>query len=188
MSSLLDIYVKYMNHASWGDKGTVHSYIEVYEAILAPWRTTAKRVLEIGIHNGSSLRMWEEYFDKSEVHGIDANDQPLAMADLRPMIAEGTHHISLLDASNQAQVEARFAGMMFDVIIEDASHELHQQMEIYKCFKSHVAPGGIYIIEDVENIDKDRAVFENIDSTKTVQIIDRRGVKGRFDDVLVIIT
>jgi SAM-dependent methyltransferase len=191
METLAQIYSRY-NNPDWNkgsDKGNYHSYIEVYEELLAPYRTTALRVLEIGIMGGASLRMWEEYFAGAQVHGADCCDQPHGgLADLRPLIAEGTHHIHLLDATYAPQVEAAFAGMLFDVIIEDASHALEHQLIIYRNFKEHVAPGGIYIIEDIADIDRHRPLFERIDPSKQVRILDRRPLKDRFDDVLVVIT
>jgi hypothetical protein len=48
-------------------------------------------------------------------------------------------------------------------------------------------PNGIYIIEDVANIDTVRSLFEDLDKEKTITVIDNRNLKGRYDDVLVII-
>lgn len=186
MKTLAEIYPKYSGPASHGDKGTVHSYIEVYERILAPYRY-AITAIEIGILNGDSLRMWEEFFVQSHVIGVDLNDHPLDMADLKPMIAEHRHDIRLFDASNAEEVERNVGGMTFDVVIEDATHALEQQLAIYQNFRHRLAPDGIYIIEDVDEIDKVRPVFEKIDPLRKVEIIDRRSVKGRFDDVLVVI-
>lgn len=137
---------------------------------------------------GHSLRMWEEFFVEADVHGIDICDQPFGgMADLRPMIASGNHLIHLFDATDAAQVEERFGGMVFDVIIEDANHDLASQLSIYENFRHRLAPNGIYIIEDIENIDRDRAAFEDIDLDRRIRIIDLRAKKNRFDDVLVVI-
>jgi hypothetical protein len=153
--------------------------------MLAPYRTSARMVLEIGLLGGLSLLMWEEYFQNAEVHGIDLTDQPLdGRFDLRPLIAAG-HRIHLLDASDPEQVESHFSGMLFDVIIEDAQHYLEQQVAIYLAFRDHLAPGAIYIIEDVANIESSRTIFESLDSTKQTEIVDLRETKGRFDDVLV---
>jgi hypothetical protein len=44
------------------------------------------------------------------------------------------------------------------------------------------------VIEDVADIDAHRSSFENLDPTKHIQIYDRRNIKGRFDDVLVVLT
>lgn len=200
MKTLAEIYDQHKGEDchSGTDKGTVHSFIEVYEEILAPYRLSAKRVLEIGILTGASLRLWEEYFALAEVHGTDICDRPLeGLADLRPMIKEGSHHISLFDATDPVQVEQHFGigtgngtpgSNLFDVIIEDASHSFWQQTTIYANFRTKLAPGGIYIIEDVDCLDEHRIDFENIDPTRSVKILDRRAVKSRYDDVLIVIT
>lgn len=186
MGPLSKIYATQRAARACSDKGTVHSYIEVYEEILSPHRETAKRVLEIGIFKGHSLRMWEAYFIQAEVFGVDICDQPVGgMADLRPMIAEGTHKIFLLDATNAAEIEARFRDLEFDVIIDDASHAISQQLEIYVNLKPHLASGGLYVIEDIDNIDVTRPQLEALDPS--VQILDRRKIRNRFDDVLVLI-
>lgn len=187
MNTLAQIYEGYQSPASFGDKGTVHSYIPVYEQLLAPYRRPGVVVAEIGILTGMSLRMWEAYFQDGTVYGLDLNDHPLDMCDLRPMIAEGTHHIVLMDAANPDQLRDNFGGVTFDVVIEDASHSLSQQLDIYRNWKAKMNPGGIYIIEDVEDIVAYRSQFEMIDPEKHVTIFDRRHVKGRFDDVLVVI-
>lgn len=172
------------------DKGSVHSYLPVYENILAPYRETAKNILEIGIFHGDSLRMWEEYFS-GKVYGIDCDEQPHGgLADLRPMIKEGTHNIAIMDATDSAAIEKNFSGIKFDVIIEDAGHDISQQLQLYKAWRPYLNEGGIYIVEDIQHINRDDMFFKSIehfDPKLTVEIIDRRHLKQRYDDVMVII-
>jgi len=185
--TLQEIYEDLKTKGFETDKGSVHSYIPVYEEILAPYRNTAKFVLEIGVFKGNSLRMWEKYFN-CPVFGVDCDETPHdGMADLREMIASGEHLIKIFDASNENEVKENLGNIKFDVIIEDANHQLSQQLELYRIYKEYLTPNGIYIIEDVEDIDENRGVFKNIDSEKTVTILDRRNIKDRFDDVLIII-
>lgn len=170
------------------DKGNVHSYLPVYEEILSPYREKAERVLEIGIFNGVSMKLWEEYFTKAKVHGADCHEQPYGgLGDLRPMIAEGNHLIHIMDATSEIDIQREFKGMLFDVIIDDGNHNIVSQLRSYELLSKFIADGGVYIIEDIENIDETKELFENIDSTKKVTILDRRDIKSRFDDVLVII-
>jgi len=184
---LEEIYIK-NKVGEWPDKNSTHSYIPVYEELLAPYRLDPRnKILEIGLFSGHSLLMWEEYF-QGDVYGIDCSDQPHGgMMDLRPLIALGTHKISIFDASDPIRVEKYFKGIQFNVIIEDASHDINQQVEIYNNFKSYLAPDGIYIIEDVQDIDNTRSIFEALDPKRTIQILDRRQVKNRYDDVLIVI-
>jgi hypothetical protein len=178
---------EYYKVGDWPDKDSVHSYIEVYSEILSPYRETAKNILEIGLMSGESLRMWQDYFT-GKVYGIDCSETPVdGMADLRPIIAEGKHNILIFDACDKSEWQKHFKGVKFDVIIEDAAHSLEQQLSIYDALKPFIADNGIYIIEDIQSIDTDRSYFENIDSEKSVEIVDRRNLKARFDDVLIII-
>jgi fibrillarin-like rRNA methylase len=187
MKTLLEIYNKY-KVGDWPDKNSVHSYLPVYEEILSPCRHTAKNILEIGLMNGESLRMWTEYFD-GNVYGMDCSETPVdGLADLRPIIADGKHNIVIGDAASASTIHKYFYGIKFDVVIEDASHNIEQQIQIYNSLIWYMNKGGIYIIEDIQDIDATRHLFENIDHEKEVTIIDRRNVKGRYDDILVIIT
>ena len=171
----------------WPDKGDVHSYLEVYEERLAPYRHTAKNILEIGLMSGESLRMWAEYFDGT-VYGMDISVTPIdGMADLSKAIAEG-YNIRIGDASNPDDIKKFFNRKKFDVVIEDASHSIEQQLQIYSTLKKYMKKESIYIIEDVQDIDSTRSLFENMDSNRKVEIIDRRRIKNRYDDVLVIIS
>jgi hypothetical protein len=169
------------------DKGSIHSYLEVYEELFAPYRETAKNILEIGLFNGSSLLMWEQYFS-GNVYGIDCSETPHGgMADLRPLINEGTHNIFICDAENPNDIEKYFKGIKFDIVIEDCAHHVDQQFKIYETIKPYLNEGFIYCIEDVQNIDETKSLFENIDSESLVTILDRRSIKMRYDDVLIII-
>lgn len=191
MKSLAEIYGNYLSSDTsgpgTGDKGTVHSYIEVYEELFAPYRATTGNFLEIGVLAGSSIRMWTDYFNAAKVFGVDIDERPLGgLFDLRPMIKEG-FNLLFFDATLPEEVERHFQDMRFDVIIDDASHQFSHQMDNYRNLKSHLSKGGLYVIEDVADIDTHRAAFENIDPEKHVQILDRRKIKNRFDDVLVVI-
>lgn len=190
--TLEEIYHKHkqvINGITWPDFFETHSYGEIYSEILAPYRTTAKNILEIGIFGGQRLRVWEEYFS-GKVYGVDCSETPVdGMADLRPMIAEGTHNIHIFDATDATEVEKRFKDIKFDVIIDDAAHDIEQQLQLYSIFKSRMTDFGIYIIEDVQDIDATKQRFLSIDreNSKAVKILDLRHKKGRYDDVLVII-
>lgn len=185
--SLIEIWKTLSAQGYQSDKFSVHSYGEIYEELLAPYRHTAKRILEIGIFKGHSLLMWEAYFD-GEVHGIDCSETPHdGMADLRPLIATGKHNIHIFDAGNEFDVHKAFRGMTFDVIIEDSSHEINHQLHLYNIFSKYLSDGGIYIVEDVQHLDETGSLFESMDSTKKITILDRRGIKKRYDDCLVIV-
>ena len=131
--------------------------------------------------------MWEQYF-KGKVYGIDCDVKPHGgIADLTPMIQD--HNIFILNAEDPKAIEWYFGGVKFDVIIEDAGHEINQQINLCNIWRPYLAEGGIYIIEDVQDIEKDEKRFfdGSIKNWTEVSVIDLRKEKGRYDDVLIII-
>lgn len=187
MKSLQQIWSELNAQGKGSDKNTDHSYVPYYETIFEPYRHTAANILEIGIFKGHSLLMWEEYFN-GRVYGIDCTDQPVGgMADLRPMIESGQHNIEIMDACDETEVAKRFGDLRFDVIIDDAQHEINQQLDLYNLWKHYLTPNSVYIIEDVQNIDADREKFLSLDPEKSIEVVDRRAYKGRYDDILIVI-
>lgn len=53
------------------DKNTVHSYLELYQNLLINKKDTAKNVLEVGIQDGGSIKLWSNFFINANVYGID---------------------------------------------------------------------------------------------------------------------
>lgn len=187
MKTLQEIWIDLSLQGYKSDKGSVHSYLPIYEKLLAPYRETATNVLEIGLFKGDSFRLWNEYFP-CNVYGIDCDIKPHGgLGDLTPLMDDWGAFISIMDATDPQEIEKNFKGVKFDVIIEDAGHMITQQLQLYNLWKPYLNPGGIYIIEDIQDIYTNREILENIDSEKTVEIIDRRNVKERYDDCLVVI-
>lgn len=188
MESLEQIWGR-LNEKGYGsDKGSVHSYLPVYEKLFAPYRTKALNVLEIGCFRGDSIRMWTEYFINAKIYGIDCSLTPHGgMADLTPLIAENNKRrfIHIFDAENVTEVSKRFFGFKFHVIIEDAGHEINQQLNLYRIWKEYLHEDGVYVIEDVQDIDNDKYMFFPL--SPRVEVIDNRKKKGRYDDVLIVL-
>jgi SAM-dependent methyltransferase len=178
MRTLHEIYENYQSPEGHGDKGTAHTYIDEYQRLLEPYRYNTN-FLEIGLYMGESLLMWEEYFINSNVFGVDVSSKFLT-----ELIKDGGHKIIINDAT-KVEILDNFTNIDFDVIIDDGSHFLNDQIITFNIFKNKIRPGGIFIIEDVENIDENKNLFLSLH--KNVEIIDNRHIKGRTDDVLVVI-
>lgn len=157
------------------DKGSVHSYIsDYYEEALKPYRHTAKSVLEIGVLNGDSTRLWKKYFTKAEIVGIDITQQ-------KP--EDGITYIHA-DAYN-ADTLSLFSEE-FDVIIDDGPHTLESQFYFISHWYNKLKPGGLLIIEDVQSPDDAIRLFSLAqDRGQQAKLIDLRHVKGRYDDLLI---
>ena len=178
MKTLNEIYQKYTTPDGNGDKGTAHTYIDIYEELLSPYRENGD-ILEIGISWGYSLRMWREYFTKGKVVGIDVELYP----HISDLLTNPEYKIIHHDATIPSVLD-HLNGLTFDVVVDDGSHGVEHQVASFNIISPLVKPGGIYIIEDIYDIDKDKDIFLSLNPT--CQIIDNRHLKNRSDDVLAI--
>lgn len=114
----------------------LHNYTRWYARHL-PARDTVFSLLEIGVKDGASLRMWRDYFPYAIIEGIDIRiSEGLAIPGVRLLQAD--------------QKKLEFGSdVSFDVIIDDGSHRWEDQQASFKALWEHVAPGGLYVIEDL---------------------------------------
>jgi len=169
MKSLAEIYKNYNS-----DKGTDHSYIEIYEKLFAPFRLDHFNLFEIGISAGESLRMWKEYFPNATIYGMDITDKGEMQRD----------GFVIHKGDSRDSVDDILAGKSFRVIIDDGDHAFYTQRDTFQRFFKFVENDGLYVIEDIENINKNR--YDFLSFAGKCEIIDLRTVKGRSDDVLAI--
>jgi demethylmacrocin O-methyltransferase len=119
----------------------------LYERHLKHRRREALCVLEIGVGGytmgtgGSSLRMWRTYFPKARVYGIDIEPR-----DLREPRIE-TFCGSQADPAFLRGVVDRIGPP--DLIIDDGSHRSEHVIASFEVLFPLLAPGGLYVIEDV---------------------------------------
>jgi hypothetical protein len=53
------------------DKNTLHSYLGLYQKLLISKKETARNVLEVGIFNGGSIKLWHDFFPNATIYGLD---------------------------------------------------------------------------------------------------------------------
>lgn len=158
------------------DKGSVHSYIELYQELLDPYRDTALSMLEIGVAQGYSLRMWREYFHEGcDVHGIDIEKTPLVDETLSVSYGDSTIPSEWNDWGQ------------IDVIIDDGDHSSKGQFGTARVWLPKVRPGGIYLIEDVYefNIMYYAQLIAELNIKANMKLHDRRDLSHREDDTVV---
>ena len=125
------------------DKIHHHGYHRFYPTYIEAYRNKEGAMLEIGIHDKNSVNMWLDYFPKAFIYGIDIN---FTESDKRFHIFKADQSLicHLENVKNQINKELFF-------IIDDGSHiPEHQILTFNYYFESLLAPGGTYIIEDIE--------------------------------------
>jgi len=123
------------------DKFT-NGYIPAYLELAARYGPAA-RVLEVGVLDGGSLRLWQDLFPDGLIAGADINGEATW--------PDGTVRI----VANQAGDDlARRAAVVspsgWDMIVDDASHDGGLSEATFRLLWPQVAPGGVYVLEDWE--------------------------------------
>jgi hypothetical protein len=174
------------------DKNTTHSYMALYEHLLSEKMVTATHILEVGIgdfneKNGGSLKLWHDYFPNATIYGLDILDDTRVIDELKnnPRV--------VLHTSTDAYTEetaARFAGLKFDMMLDDGPHTLESMKQFIRLYSNYLKEDGVLIVEDVQRLewtDELRKVVPE-DLQKYIQIFDLRHIKGRYDDIVFVLT
>jgi cephalosporin hydroxylase len=179
--TLMEVSIKYgdNNNNNGTDKGICHSYLETYDKLLTPFIGKEISILEVGVLTGKSLLMWEEFLQNAKIHGIDVSNRP-AILDGHPSIV-----FHRANSTHKNEVDAELGEMQFNVVIDDGSHDIRDQLATARLLLPRVKAGGIYVVEDVNTGDPSRA-GEMFGEIGKCEVVDLRTVKNRYDDVLII--
>lgn len=115
-----------------------HGYTRHYEGMFEPIRHLTLDVVELGVWEGASLRMWRDYFPNANITGVDRSDRNIVVGDTR---------IIICDQDDDTLPE--LLGPL-DIIIDDASHSADPTIKAFHNLFPLLRPGGTYVIEDLQ--------------------------------------
>ena len=130
-------------------------YFEVYERHLARFVGQDVNLLEVGIQSGGSLEMWRAWLgDGATIYGVDIDPA------CRRSEQEGVT-VFVGDQADRAfwhRLRAEIPPL--DIVIDDGGHTPEQQRVTLEELLPHLAPGAVYICEDLHGErDRDRNRF-----------------------------
>jgi len=134
-----------LSHTYGTDKNiTGHWYTKLYEEYFTPLRESAKNVLEIGVYNGESIRLWKDYFRNAEIYGIDIDPEDAQYIGLR-------QHIFIGDQSDVEFLNTVVDSIdgPLDIIVDDGSHRMAHYIVTFNTLFLTLRSQGWYVIEDV---------------------------------------
>lgn len=121
-------------------------YFEIYHRHFKKFIGRKPNVMEIGIYSGGSLAMWQSYFGpECRIYGVDIQPECLAYQSDSVTVLIGDQG----DRRFWNRVKATVPHL--DVIIDDGSHRAEDQVATLEELLPHLAPGGVYLCEDVHN-------------------------------------
>lgn len=188
-----------VDNAHGTDKDTTHSYGPLYEALFAPRRDATRAVLELGVYSGASALVWAEYFPNARVVGADITLARVRFGADHPRVrfvqADATVPAAVA-ATSAAAAALGLAGAgggapAYDLILDDASHDPAHQVASAELFAPLLAPGGLYVIEDIAGATAPLVSFQLARLAEAQGLAfawhDLRDRKGRFDDIVAVL-
>lgn len=115
-----------------------HGYMSFYELYLAAFRNRVGRLLEIGVYEGESLRLWQATLPHFMVEGVDIEAKP--------------EDSVLVHVGDQADRTFLSTLPDYDVVIDDGGHRSRQQII---SLVSMVQTTQLYVIEDLHTSQPD---------------------------------
>jgi tetratricopeptide (TPR) repeat protein len=125
-----------------GKSSVEMDYLRHYERILGGFRDQPIQFMEIGVADGSSLRMWEKFLPQATIIGIDTQPNCVRYAGGRIVVEIGSQADPLFLSTLKEKYQPT-------VIVDDGSHMSEHVFVTLEHLFPCLPPGGIYIIEDV---------------------------------------
>ena len=170
MDELTKLAIKYGT-----DKWGKHHYTPVYNEMFMENRERVEKVLEIGVGEGASLRMWRDYFPNAMIYGAEIDESRI--------IEEDRIKVLKCDQGKNADLVSVLVeiGQDLDVIIDDGSHDPMTQGFTCLMIMKRLLGNPTYVIEDVA--DKE-TVLDMIEDFYDVEVVE---CGKRYDDRLIIV-
>jgi hypothetical protein len=131
-----------------------HGYIPIYETYFESM-LNVENVLEIGIHNGESLKYLSSKFPNAKIYGLDIFSKTnYDNEKIKTFLVDQEDRNSIqtfLDETN----------ILFDLIIDDGGHTMKQQQVSFGIFFPYLKNDGIYILEDLHTSRLSQYISEN---------------------------
>ena len=168
------------------DKNTVHSYLPLYNNLLKSKKDTAKNVLEVGIFNGGSIKLWSDYFTNANVYGLDIMHIHHVWDEIKTK--NNIHLYTSTNAYDDHFFVTQFLNknIKFDFMLDDGPHSLESMKQFIKLYSQVMSDDGILIIEDVQSIDWIDTLINEVPAhlKQFIKIYDLRKNKNRYDDIV----
>lgn len=119
-------------------------YFPIYERHFAPWVDRSVVMLEIGVSQGGSLKMWQRYLGPyATVVGIDIDPacRRLEAPGIKVRIGDQADPAFLDDVVNEFGVP--------DIVLDDGSHHMDHVRQTFEHLYPHMGRDAVYMVEDL---------------------------------------
>ena len=171
---------QYAKPSKQDDKKIIaHGYAKIYEKYLKKHKDEYLNIIELGSFYGNASAAFYFYFKNAQIYSADINPDMYLYRSKRLKNF-------FTDTSSRTSIEKNILSrnIEFDLIIEDASHMLKDQIiSLFILFKN-LKPGGFFIIEEIDFPEKreDMRVDQEFPDLKTIlnKIINKENFNSKY--------
>ena len=129
-------------------KNKSHGYSKFYEKHFHSLKNKKINILEIGSYAGASAAAFAKYFPNAEIFCLDINLISFKFSSKRFHVfgIDSVNYKMMLQFLNKIDFFNKV--QYFDIIIDDGSHDLSDQLKTLNYYYKYVKPGGYYVIEE----------------------------------------
>lgn len=121
-------------------------YFEVYHRLFDRYRERELKFLEIGVQNGGSTHMWQDYFGpKAKIIGLDIDPQ------CKQLAKDGFEIWTGDQADPEFWRGFKQKHSKLDIILDDGGHTMEQQITTFRELFPLLADGGLFVCEDTHS-------------------------------------
>lgn len=126
-----------------------HPYTLFYDGLFKNKKEEQLKIAELGILYGASLLMWNEYFKNAEIYGFEYNDN--LINNFKQQFNNQQITLSNINVTSKESIINAFRNLnvLYDIIIEDTTHQFEDQIRVIENTYLYLKPGGMLIIEDI---------------------------------------
>lgn len=122
-----------------------HGFTAFYEEKFERWREDSFELLEIGILEGASLRMWRRYFPRASIRAVDISSSRVLEVNEAGLGMEAAE----ADQGDPQSILRVFPDLQPRIIVDDGSHLWAHQMGTLEALWPKIRPGGVFVMEDL---------------------------------------
>ena len=162
-----------------GKKIIAHGYAKIYEKYLKDNKDGVLNIIELGSFYGNASAAFFFYFKNAKIYSADINPDMYLYSSKRLKNF-------FTDTSSRSSIEKNIINknIKFDLIIEDASHMLKDQIiSLFTLFRT-LNSGGLFIVEEIDFPEKreDMRINQDFPDLKTIlkKIMNKENFNSKY--------
>ncbi len=157
-----------------------HGYSKFYEKYFNEFKNLECNILELGSFNGNALAAFYFFLKKSNIYSGDIHPDILRYKSKRIKNF-------FIDCGSENSIKKNIVNqdIYYDIIIEDAAHNLkHQIITLFMCFEK-LKSRGIYVVEELDFPDTREDMIENSQGPTLKVILEKIKSNQEFESKYV---